>query len=196
MIIAVFSYGASANENAQLALLQNFSETHCELLQKSSLNPSPTLNQRIKELTETPNEFSLRTQYENAPDFGFLLPHYWPVMTWAQRVRFNHAITAFIKRRLEVGVTPLTASHCNAQIRVIEHSDEEMEAIVLMTLAGKNDTIPLTYLYDKGTNGGWELSDIIFHTSSIIERDSAQLETIIRSHGIDELEAHLEQLIN
>ena len=196
MFIAGFSYGSSASQNAQLALLQNFSETHCELLRKSPLNPSPTLNQRIKELKETPNEFSLRTRYENAPDFGFLLPHYWPVMSWAQRVRFNHSIAAFIKRRLEMTNSPLKANECNAQIRVIEHDENNVEAIILMDIFENENHIPLTYLFDKRAPNGWQISDIIFHTSSIMERDSKQLEDIIRNNGLDELEAHLEQLNN
>lgn len=194
MIIAAFSYRANASQNAELARLQEFSETHCELFRKAPLDPSPMLYQRIKELKETPNEFSLRTQYENAPDFGFLLPHYWPVMSWVQRVRFNHFITAFIKRRLGVSDSLLKPEDCNAQIRVIEHDDKTFEAIVLMEIADEEKSLPLTYLYEKNLPDGWQVSDIIFHTNSIMERDSAQLQNIIRTHGIDELEAHLEQL--
>lgn len=208
-ILSAWSFGAWAEDD--FVELRHFSETHCMLLQTASRNPAPTMAKRIEELEQTPDEFHLESQYEHAPDFGFVLPNYWPVMSWAQRVRFNHGLTALIKRRLDIPQRALKTGDCEPQIRIVEHPNQEtdetndealprparLQAIVLMTIRDKQgNNIPLTYLYEKRWNSGWQLEDVVLHTSSVAERDSAKLEAMIRTQGLNELEAYLDQLLN
>ncbi|GEM_PF-4608466 len=211
MIIAGFNllnFPAYAEDD--FITLRDYSETHCQLLQSASLKPSPTMGKRIEELIHTPDEFYLESQYEHAPDFGFLLPKYWPVMSWAQRVRFNHGITALIKRRMQIPQQQVKPGDCDPQIRIIEHPNQEedesqsplprpakLKAIILMNIRGKlGAETPLTYLLSKEWNIGWQLEDTLIHTNSVKDRDSKALEEVIRTQGLDELEVYIDQLLS
>ena len=205
---ALLSFSAFAEDD--FITLRDYSEIHCQLLQSASLQPSPTMEKRIEELIHTPDEFHLESQYEHAPDFGFLLPNYWSVMSWAQRVRFNHGIVALIKRRMQIPQHHVKAGDCDPQIRIIEYPNQEedesesplprpakLQALILMNIRGKlNAETPLTYLFTKTWNKGWKLEDVLIHTNSVKNRDSETLEEVIRTQGLDELEAYIEQLLS
>ena len=192
-------------------LLQNHAQTHCILFQREPLNPAPSLGQREQDIEISPSATSLTTQYEYAPDMGFLLPVSWPVMGWEQRVRFNHAMTALIKRRMDIPQEDAHGDDCEPQIRIVEHPQQDdpeeqtlpspnpprLQAIVLMAMHdAEGNRVPLTYLYGKRWNTGWELEDIVIHTTSVYDKDSQKLEEIIRTSGISQLAAYLDQLLN
>ena len=208
ILLCLLSFSASATDD--FVILREVTENHCMLMQTAPLNPAPTMGKRIEELTQTPDEFSIQTQYEHAPDFGFLLPSYWPVMSWAQRVRFNHGITALIKHRLNIPQKELADGYCQSQIRIIEHPEQlnedvtqnalpqppRLQAIILMKLRGqKGEIVPLTYFYSKEWNKGWLAEDLLIYTHSTSEKDSVNLEKTIKLNGLDALEAHLETLL-
>ena len=202
---------SSAQAGDDFLVLRDISENHCRLFQEAPLTPSPAMSQRMEELTHTPQEFSLKTQYASAPDFSFLLPDYWQVMSWAQRVRFNHSMTALVKKRLDIPELKWSKGDCAPQIRIIEHPDQESDmaedihqprpvryqAMILMEIGHLQEKpITLTYLYRKDWNTGWKPEDMLVHNNSVYEIDSESLVKVIQTSGLDALEGYLEQVLS
>lgn len=202
MIIAASSTQLSASKpTADAQDIFHHSQTHCMLLQRAPKTPQPRYLQRLRDAQADDLQFSLAKQYEYAPDFGFLIPHFWPTMSWVQRVRFNHTLAAYVKRQLNIPPRSTAQEDCVPDVRIVETPDEIRKtsaytAIAVMNLrADDNILLPLSYYYEKPIDEPWKLEDIIIYNNSLKEKNRGVLNEVIRTEGLDKLEAHLETLV-
>lgn len=210
MIIALFSTQGLATEAIDdLIFLEEFSERHCQLWQKAPLTPAPDITKRIALLKQDPEAPISQLQEMAVPDFSFLIPDYWPVLSWSQQRAYNHFMTAQLKTRLNLTQTTPRKESCIPQLRMIEHPepDEEimpkfpkipdLQAIALMQIETTSGQLsPVLYLFDKRYPEGWKLRDIEFNNQSLIARDRLKLQSIIREQGIEAFLSYLEALTN
>lgn len=211
MLIACLTLlSCTALASDDFLIIRQHAQNHCKLFQTSPFDPSPRFLQRALHAQQNVESVPPAVEYEYAPDFGFLLPNFWPVMSWSQRVEYNHYITALIKKRLELTSLQFDQQNCQPEIRIIEHPDRKTEtilekqnpvpprlrAIALMhVLQQDKPKLVLTYFYEKSWNTGWQLEDIHIFNHSVKEHDSAMLENIIRTRGLSNLINYLQNLI-